>query len=205
MFKILLAASAAFALAASANAVTVISSSNGPDTGVPAGQHLVTDFSTAAGLSGVFALETGSVDGQYAAPLGDATQYLAVLGGNTATLALSPALRALSFYWGSIDDYNTVSFYNGASLVSSFTGAQVPPAPADGSQGNVLNTRRVNFNFGNDKITSVLFSSGQNSFELDTIAGSAVPEPQAWVMLIIGFGLVGANVRRRNRISAVAA
>jgi hypothetical protein len=34
---------------------------------------------------------------------------------------------------------------------------------------------------------------------------SSVPEPQSWAMLILGFGLVGAVARRRNRIGVIAA
>jgi hypothetical protein len=33
---------------------------------------------------------------------------------------------------------------------------------------------------------------------------SVVPEPSSWAMLIAGFGLVGASMRRRSRVAAVA-
>ena len=204
MFKIILGLVAALGVASAANAMTIVASTNGPDSGIPAGQHLITDFSSAAGLSGSYQLVTSSVSGQYAAPFQDATQYLAVLGGNTATLAISPALKALSFYWGSVDDYNTVSFFSGSNLVASFTGSQIPAAPADGSQGNPLNNRRVSFNFGGEQITSVNFSSGQNAFELDTVSG-AVPEPATWALLILGMGMTGAALRRRRGATSVTA
>jgi hypothetical protein len=32
-----------------------------------------------------------------------------------------------------------------------------------------------------------------------TLGGSVVPEPESWAMLIAGFGLVGATMRRRRR------
>ena len=204
MFKIVLGLVAALGVASAANAMTIVASTNGPDSGIPAGQHLITDFSSDAGLSGTYQRPTGSVSGQYAAPFQDATSYLAVLGGNTATLAISPALKALSFYWGSVDDYNTVSFFSGRNLVASFTGSQIPAAPADGSQGNPLNNRRVSFNFGGEQITSVNFSSGQNAFELDTVSG-AVPEPATWALLIVGMGMTGAALRRRRGATSVAA
>ena len=204
MLKIVLGVTAAFGLASAAGAMTIVASTNGPDSGIPVGQHLITDFNTAAGLSGAYQLETGSVSGQFAAPFQDTTQYLVVLGGHTATLAISPALKALSYYWGSIDDYNTVSFFSGSTLVASYTGAQIPAAPADGSQGNPLNNRRVTFNFGGVPITSVNFASSQNSFELDTVSG-AVPEPATWALLIVGMGVTGAAMRRRRGATVVAA
>ena len=204
MLKIVLGLIAVAGVASAANAMTIVASTNGPDSGIPTGQHLITDFSTTAGLSGDYQLETGSVSGQYAAPFQDTTQYLAVLGGHTATLAISPALKSLSFYWGSIDNYNTVSFFSGSNLVASYTGSQIPAALADGSQGNPINNRRVSFNFGGAPITSVNFSSSQNSFELDTVSG-AVPEPATWALLIAGMGMTGAAMRRRRGATVVAA
>ncbi len=191
------------AVSGSANAMTIASSTNGPDTGPPANQHVIDDFNSAAGLSGTYSLVSGSVAGQYAAPFQDTTQYLAVRANETATLAISPAVKALSFYWGSIDAYNTVKFFSGATQVGSFTGSQIPLALADGSQGNPVNNRRVNFSFEGAKVSSVQFSSSQNAFELDTVT-AAVPEPTMWAMLLIGFGLVGVSVRRRNPMIVAA-
>ncbi len=33
---------------------------------------------------------------------------------------------------------------------------------------------------------------------------SAVPEPATWAMMIIGFGLIGSTIRRRNRVALAA-
>jgi hypothetical protein len=46
-------------------------------------------------------------------------------------------------------------------------------------------------------------NNGDNSGTID-VNVSAVPEPQTWVMLIVGFGLVGVSARRRHmaRIAA---
>lgn len=192
---------AALVAAAPLSAMTIVASSNGPDAGAPAGQHVIDNFDTAAGLSGNYALVTGSSSGQYAAPFEDETQYLTVFGGQSASLAISPAAKGLSFYWGSIDAYNTVSFYSGATLVASFTGDQVPAAPADGSQGNPVNNRRVTFDFQGASVDRVQFASSQNSFELDTVT-AAVPEPASWALLVVGFGLVGVSARRRTTVVA---
>jgi hypothetical protein len=51
----------------------------------------------------------------------------------------------------------------------------------------------------------VLFQGdhGQGFF-LDNLSGSAVPEPASWAMLIAGFALVGAAMRRRSRPTQTA-
>lgn len=208
MQKKIMTALIALAAAGAANAVTVASSINGPDVGPLPGQLLINDFESGApaNLTGIFSIVQGSAVNQYAAPLGDTTRYLAVLGGNSATLTLAQSYRNLSFYWGSIDPFNSVTFLNAAGQnVGTFTGAQIPGAPDNGAQGDALNNRRVNFDFGTDSVNSITFSSRQNSFELDTIAaGGAVPEPATWAMLLAGMGMVGASMRRRRTNSVTA-
>jgi hypothetical protein len=210
MIKNALLIGIALAVAGSAQAITTVSSKNGPDTGPLVGQSIIYDFEsgTPAGLIGNFAIVQGSASGQYAAPLGDATHYLAVpIDGSSgsATLTLSSPLTSLSIYWGSIDTYNTISFADGNGFsLGSFTGAQIPAAPADGSQANMLNNRRVNFDFGGSSAASVTFTSGSKAFEVDDIAGTGVvPEPATWVMLIAGMGMVGAAIRRRRNSGVV--
>ncbi len=204
MYKLVISTAAAILLSGTANALTIVSSLNGPDPGPPIDQTLLTDFSTSAGLSGSYSLVTGSVVNQYATPLGDTSQYLAVRQGQTATLAVKPGIQSLSLYWGSIDAFNVISFYNGATLIESFTGNQIPVAPADGSQGNQLNNRRVNFAFDGVPVTSVTFYTPRNAFEIDDVAVGSVPEPKTWLMLVGGFGLVGASLRRKKRTAVVA-
>ena len=201
----LMAALAATAIATSAGAITSISSLPGPDG---AGQTVLFNFNsgTPAGLSGNFSITTGTTAQLAAAPYMDPTPYLVVPGlgqgtSGTATLNLGTALSNLSFYWGSIDTYNTVSFFSGANgtgtNLGSFTGAQVPGATADGAQATTANNRRVFFNFNGPTAQSVVFNSTSIAFEVDDVA-TAVPEPTIWATLIAGFGLVGASMRRRR-------
>lgn len=218
MSKLALAALVALATAGSAQAVVTVTSTNGPDTQpLPAGQSVIYDFESGApaGLVGNFAIVQGSTSNLYAAPLGDTTHYLAVPGvgmAGTATLVLNQSYRTLSFYWGSIDAYNSVTYFNAAGLsLGTFSGDMIPSAPADGSQGNALNNRRVNWDFGADSVKSLTFTSTNNSFELDNIAGAAsnqtspTPEPATWAMLITGIGMVGISMRARRRVRSVAA
>lgn len=203
MIKTALVLAGAVLLGASANAATTITASIvGPDAGPLPGQTIITNFDTAAGLTGGNLIAGSTANS--AAPFGDTTQYLSVAGGTSATLTLANAARSLSFYWGSIDTYNTVQFFAGDTLVGSFIGSDVPQAPATGAQQAPSDNRRVNFAFSGAKVTSVVFSSSSDAFELDSVAG-VVPEPATWAMLIVGMGMVGAAMRRRQRLQTVTA
>ena len=74
------------------------------------------------------------------------------------------------------------------------------------------------FNFGKTgvlkvQLTNATFGQGSNNkgsvyakFWLESMptGGSAVPEPATWAMMITGFGLAGAAIRRRRAITAMA-
>jgi hypothetical protein len=55
-------------------------------------------------------------------------------------------------------------------------------------------------------MTSLTFTDTSENWHGFTIgigqAGGVVPEPQSWAMLIAGFGLVGATMRRRRMVAA---
>jgi hypothetical protein len=60
------------------------------------------------------------------------------------------------------------------------------------------------FNFDAANLTSVRISS-TSPFQIDNIrltAVAAVPEPGTWAMMLIGFGAIGASVRRARRATA---
>lgn len=210
MRTFLVAALAATALATSATAVTTVSSVSGPDG---AGQLVLFNFNNGApaGLTGSFTITSGTKANLEAAPLGDTTPYLVIPGSTgtsgTATLNLGQALTNLSFYWGSIDTYNSVSFFSGSdgtgTNLGTVSGAQAG-GPANGAQLDPNNNRRVFFNFGGSTAQSVVFSSTGIAFELDDVSTAAVPEPTVWATLITGFGLIGVSMRRRRIVSLTA-
>jgi hypothetical protein len=211
IMKKLLVASTLALLATAAQAATVTSFA-GPDVGPLAGQSIVYDFEAATpALSGNFSLVTGTVPGQYETPLGNTTQYAVVPGtGQSGTAILDlpgvgSMFKSISLYWGSIDTYNTLEFLNGATVVYSITGGTLPPAT--GNPGSGLTNRRVSVDFGatGQQLTGMRFTSTQRAFEFDDVAIAAVPEPQSWALLIVGFGLVGAAARRRSRMTSVTA
>jgi hypothetical protein len=213
----LLAAAAAVALAGPALAVTVTTATSGTTPAADPGygsQTLLYDFDsltpTAGNLFGNYTIYTAPGDSNSAAPSGTVagTHFLSVpnpASNGTATILLGGTYKEASFYWGSIDDYNTVEVLGvGGAVLATYTGSQLPsPVSANGNQTGPISNMRVNF-ADNAGITGFRLTSTQFAFETDTYAvGAAVPEPATWAMLIAGFGLVGAASRRSRKSTTV--
>ncbi len=156
-------------------------------------------------LVGDAVLFTGSAKGLSAAPATsaatrDGTQYLSIRRGQAATLD-TPLLASMSFYVGSLDGHNSFTFHLGDGTTEIVTGAMLAALPgmdANGNQTGFTTNGRLTFNFGS-AIDSVVLFAGGNSFEISDVGASAtVPEPAAWAMMILGFGGVGALMRRRR-------
>jgi hypothetical protein len=204
---------AALASPASA-AVTVATTTSGTnpasDPGYAANLALIYDFdalSPAPGnLTGDYKIETApGVNGVSAAPAGTpaGTKFLTVpnsTSNGSATLKLGGSYKYVSFYWGSIDDYNTLELLDaGGNLLYSVTGSGLPaPTAANGNQSAPTSNRRVTFSSDAVNIAQLRLSSTNYAFEIDTVA-AAVPEPATWGLMIGGLGLVGFAARRRAR------
>jgi hypothetical protein len=153
---------------------------------------------------GGFSIVSGSVDGLYSAPAGalgvrESSNYITVpisTNPGSVNTAFGASYNYLGIWWGSIDLYNTISFFDGTTLVASFTGGQLPaPDPADGNQTALNTNRYVNFYFGPLSFNNFTMTSSEKAFEADNIAVANVPEPTT--MLLLGLGLLGmAGVRR---------
>ncbi|MEQ1548439.1 MAG: PEPxxWA-CTERM sorting domain-containing protein [Chakrabartia sp.] len=208
MNKFIIAAIASLAVfSTSAHAATVVSvpGSNAnfvPPAGATStfnGGSLATGFTRTGG-----AIQNGSVSGQYAQPaFSDGSDFLNVLGGASSTLQSSTGYNAVSFFWGSIDTYNTVHILDVlGNTIASFVGNDpLIIAPANGNQTASNNNRFVTFTrSGSDAaFGGIRFASTGNSFELDNVSfQSPVPEPMTWMMLIAGFGMMGFAMRKRS-------
>jgi len=101
--------------------------------------------------------------------------------------------------WGSVDDYNTLQFYNGSDLVGTVTGSDVTASP-NGDQG-VNGTLYVNI-VSTLAFNRVVATSSDFAFEFDNLAfneTSPVPAPAAAGLLGLGLlGLFAARNRRRS-------
>jgi hypothetical protein len=179
--------------------------SSSPGTDPYSGPVPTYDFESPAPVSGGL-VTTGSVSGVTAQPYGSTGDYLTVgpTNGSEAFLDLSSfaSIGSLSFIWGSVDAYNVLDILDRSNnLIASFTGADAAVNP-NGDQTNPITNPLALLTFTGmtrGDVGGIRFSSGQNAFEIDNVAVmGAVPEPAAWLMMLLGFGFVGGMMRYRN-------
>ena len=145
-------------------------------------------------LTGMGAIEDTSLMEIAAEPAGDTSNYLTVAGLSPVggvQLTFDNPENYFGLYWGSLDTYNSISFYNGQQTVASYSGGDIANLTgliANGDQHSSSSNRYVNFNFGSASYDIVVLSTTSFGFELDNIAfpdppsptlnaASAVPEP----------------------------
>ncbi len=196
-----------------------ITATNGQLTSAYAGATTFTDPNT------TFAGYTGSVTTPVATITGGSlnagtnpdsgidnsiSNYLAGGTSGTVTIAFNANQQYFGMAWGSVDAGNTVNFYEGATLIASYTGStlnntvglQYYPAVAsyvdfvaDGS-AQYFNT--VTLTGSDDPFETANYAS--------VAATSAVPEASTWAMMLMGFvGLGFAGLRSRKAAVAAAA
>jgi len=155
---------------------------------------------------GVVEVRSDTLGGIGAFPAGNnSTQYLNIRGGSFVDVAASGLSSKLSFYWGSVDDYNLITFYNAANNpIASLTGSDLSPLIADGNQQSDLSNRFVTISLQGGQFAYARLSSSSNSFEIDNIS-AGVPEPSTWAMMLIGFAGLAFASRRKDRRIALAA
>ena len=134
----------------------------------------------------------------------DGTTYITAGRAGSVTLQFPTLETYLGILWGSVDGYNSLSFYNGATLIGTVTGSDVMASP-NGDQG-VNGTAYVNIDAtGGSAFDRVVATSGGNAFEFDdvsfnlpisTFAADPIPEPAG--LGLFGIGLLGLGFVRRR-------
>lgn len=126
----------------------------------------------------------------------DATHYLSTSTGSI-TLSFANAINYVGFLWGSVDDFNSVEFWSGGSLVKTLTGLDIT-ASANGNQG-VNGTYYVNFSATDGwDFDAVVLKSTTNSFEIDNLAYGHVPDSGATIAMLGAACAVLGLIRRKR-------
>ncbi len=191
--------------------ITALANFTNTDPGVPADQHVVDNFTDPVASGYAFSggyVRSGALGldpSVSAPPPGDLTNYETVLGGQSATFTSVNPMSSFSFFLGSPDGYNSVDLYGPGGYHWTLAGSAIwggsPAGNGDQSIG-----RRVRYDFGANPVDKIVFSSSSNSFEFDTLAANGgVPEPATWGLMILGFGAMGAVLRRRRQQAAPVA
>lgn len=191
-------------LAAAPATASVTVSTVTPGTDPYSGPPPTYDFESAAPTSGGL-VTTGSLSGVRAQPFGSTGNYWTVgpTDGSPGTLDLSSFgdIYALTLLWGSVDSYNLIEFLDGSNnVLASFTGSDIFN-PANGNQTDPNTNPLVQFNLTGSDVsgfTTLRLTSRQNAFEIDNVTVNPVPEPGTWMMMLLGFGLMGFAVRARK-------
>jgi hypothetical protein len=133
---------------------------------------------------------------------GDPTRYASVQGSGLSTFSVlgGARLTSFSFYMGSPDTYNTLTFNLAGGGSQVFAGTQIWNGANFG--GDRTKGFRVYYDFNGAEVSSITFTSGSDAFEFDGLAGTVVPEPGTWALMILGFGGAGAMLRRSRRLVA---
>ncbi len=132
----------------------------------------------------------------------DASQYVAVESGGSATLSFPTPQNYLGLLWGSVDsnNYLTFYFYDGEqNLIGTVLGTAVSGIDGGSDQNG---TAYVNIT-STTPFTSVVVNAagGQGfwSFEFDDVAyAMVVPEPASGVLVGAGLCILGLVLRRKS-------
>jgi hypothetical protein len=149
-----------------------------------------------------------------------AATYNGIFPGDGAGYALSVTSTNVINYFGlyvsASDSSNTLTFLKNGATIATYNMGAIRDAIGGTDQDNFF----ANFYFTQgETYDEVLFSqpASGHGFESDnhtvgtfafpltgTYVSGAVPEPATWGMMLVGFGAMGATMRRRRAITLAA-
>jgi hypothetical protein len=132
--------------------------------------------------------------------------YLAVFQGNNVTIDLESKVNYFGINWGAMSSGNTFSFFNGDTLVKSYSTETVAPlalihAQQHGGEGNGyahFSAGSASEMFNRIVISQVGgggFESDNHSFNIAPITGKSVPEPG----ILLGLATIGGAVWSKRK------
>ena len=219
MIKVAFALAFAMAIIAPAHAVTTITV-NPSNTAITGSSAVVfRDFATPATGVAAFVPTTGTFSGgtfsesvvvgsggvntNDAALAGMSGDYLVV--GRASSYTISFANNPISYF-----SFAFSNIVQQSTLILNYVGGTSDTFSNPGQilGGSAAPFGRVSYHTGTGpQIASVTFlrnNTGNTAFTFDSLAAAA-PEPATWLMMILGFGLVGSQLRRRRGKAALAA
>ena len=132
----------------------------------------------------------------------DASQYVAVETGGTATLTFSSPQNYLGLLWGSVDlGYNVLSFYDSNDqLIGTVSPSELTGVIYGGTAVNGTVYVNIDSSMPFSSVTMTTSGTiGDDTFEFDDVAyADVVPEPGSGALIAAGLGTLGILLRRKK-------